>query len=291
MYRDYKDRSFGPMIEKVPILEDFIDISNQAHKRCALLSDTHPAITDHPASRIINPLMFHADGTSYSVRALSCLGQTLEAFALLRIRLEQFIVCSYLLHAEVEDGLLPFAQDIRRGGVRLLRFIRKDKEFYKVFESILGGKIDEIEREVKEREEKINPDFDYENDRLPKGWTQLSTHDLALHRDKKIPDSSSITQIKLKRLYDTLYRSSSIFVHSGSATIGNNFLTTLEVSGLKMLGPQQAYLLTNVMQCAQIDTIQCFEVLQFFGLDEAEFYSDLQDEYIELLSKELEFCE
>lgn len=284
MYRDYKDRSFGPLIEQFPELRKYVEISNRAHKQCARLSDANPQIVSQPANRIINSLMFQADGTSYSVRALTALGQSLEALALLRTRLEQLIVCSYLIHADVEDGLLPFAQDIRRSELRALNFLKSDEEFYQLIEALLSDKIQEVKREVIEQEQQIDPDFDYKNDKLPRKWTKMSTFDMALHRDRMVPEEHPMSKLNLQRYYQTTYRTGSIFVHSDSATVGSSFLTVKEISSQPQLGPPVAYIFTNLMQCAQFDIIQCYEALDFYGLDATSYYVGLQDEYEDLLA-------
>lgn len=283
-------QDYGPVVrdERFPDVSKLLWISEQAFQKCSQHVDAAPEKYASREGNVITILMHHAYNVSYSVRLLTTYVQLLEAHALLRTRLEQVIKCSYLLHVDPKDGLIPFMQDVGRVDHAMSQYVRRqDSDLYDLMIKIFPDKIEEARERAVEQEKQIDPDFDPEAGKIKEGWTDLNTYDMAKKRDGMISDDDPITGNKLQWYYLTLYKSACKFIHSGAACLTKNFITVRDTNRGLEVGPQITYLFTNLLQVAHLDILQCYEVMKYFGAEkEAETLVSLHEQYKEIVPLE-----
>lgn len=271
-------QTYGPLVDHLGDVSDFLWYSEQAFQAVDdVRLDTHER-TGTPADVVLRGLLFHAVNASYSVRLLTTWAQPTEGFALLRTRLEQTIVFSYLLHADPERGLLPYAQDVERTGHRTFQGLAADAELHGFMTTLFAEKAEHAARAAEDNEQRIDPDFDLAKDVLKRKWTPLSLYDMALHRDRLAADS--VIKISLRSLYLGLYKPACIVVHSEPGVLTDNFLVLNEMpDGSKQFGPPLASVLVNLLNLAVLDLVQTYEFLRWTGSPAQERLADL---YVQL---------
>lgn len=257
-YNDY-----GPLLKQVSELERFIKFSERAFEIYVKAIENNQHLALIPPQGIFNLLFFQSKNTSYSVRVLSTWGQPLEALALLRIRLEQAIISSYLFYEEYENGFgayIKFMSDLERSAAATLKKELNLNSFIKdmapEFYGLLKNKLDE-------HEDKYS-NFDFVNDKPKKKWTNKSIYELAKRRDELTPKDNMVKHISFEKYYQTLYKTASSIVHCDINALSNNFVTRTP-NGILM--PQIFFVYSSLMECAHLDIIQCYEQLNYFGID------------------------
>lgn len=267
-YNDY-----GALLKKDPVLERFIKISESALEIYVKAINNNPTLALTYPNGLFNLLFFQAKNTSYSVRLLCTWGQPLEALALLRIRLEQAIISSYLFYEDIESGFgayVRFLKDIEKDSAN---FLKKElnsfiKDVVPDFYGIIKEKLHEFDVKYK--------NFDFENDKPKKKWTNKSVYKLAKRRDELAPKEGMIKNISFEKYYQTLYKIGSRIVHCDVSALSKNFVTTAP-NGI--LTPQIFYIYSNLMECAHLDIIQCYEQLKFFGINKEKELHNLYKEF------------
>ena len=256
----FKQKYYGPLINQIPQLRKYLNYSEQAYVLSNRLGGQSEENWGSIESKLLSMMMYHALNTSLSIRLLTTHAQPLEAYALLRVRLEQLIVFSYIIHAEKEEGFNAFLQDIKRNEFRYAKAIKNiDPELFSVVERAFADKMEYATFQAYFNEKSIDPDFDWENDKLKRKWSPLNAFAMCQKRDKLVPQDDLILSIKLSRIYLSIYKSASIFVHSESGIVTENFISNLK--GRPM--PQNIYLFSNLVNLAQIDLIQTYEVINY----------------------------
>lgn len=263
---------YGPITGLASEIRDYLAISETAFIKCSELAGKDPGTFATPAGSILSILMYHALNTSYSTRLLTTYAQPLEGLALLRTRLEQVIVCSYLLHVEPVQGIQKFLADIGKVDYRVIKTIEKQSpQLMDLLRMILGNSIDDAAQQAKIAAERTDANFDLNSDKLQRKWTSLSAYDLAVHRDRQVGDDHPMKSLRLEWFYLGVYKLASIFVHSDTGVATNNFLSLADSPQGRGLSPPLPYVFSNLFQLAQLDVLQCYEVLHFLkrpGQDE-----------------------
>jgi hypothetical protein len=266
-------QSYGPILDSTPSIKHFLWISEQAFIRTAELIGNDAKDWNNPNARVIQALMYHALNTSLSIRILTTNAQTLEAFALLRMRLEQLIVSSYLLHSK--DGFDAFIADLSRVDYRAVNNLQKDQTLKSMVESFFGDRISNVTEKAIEAEKIKDPLFDTVTGQIKRKWTTLSTYDLAIARDKLISSDDSISSTKLGWFYISIYKTASILLHSDTGIITNNYL---DIAPDKLPAPQLGYFFLDLLNNAHFDIIQCYEIVKYFKKSDAYKVAELLSE-------------
>lgn len=253
--------TYGQLADAIPSLKDFLWVSEQSFIRTAEIIGADPKDWQSPEARALKLLMVHALNTSQSIRLLVTHGQPLEALALLRVRLEQLIVCSYLLNAPNEVGFKPFLADLGRINHRAIDNLTKDADLKRVIQSVTGIDESKARSEAINVEQYLDPNFDPASDRISRKWTDLSTFDLALHRDKYASQTDPITSLRFVWYYLGIYQNASIFIHSETGILTPNYLAS---DRNREPAPQPAYVLLDLTLLAQYDIVQCYEIVGRF---------------------------
>ena len=113
---------------------------------------------------------YQAKTTSFGLRLINSWAMSLPAFALTRIRLEQTIVCSYLLHEDESVGLGPFVQYIPVTHHQQAKAAIQDPDIARLLSKTnFSG----LEAEAIQAQEAITPGFSLEKDKFQRNWTKL----------------------------------------------------------------------------------------------------------------------
>lgn len=281
-------QQYGPLLQHVHELGDYLRFSEQAFILGSEVGGNRADDWGTLEGRVLQLLGLHALNTSYSVRLLTTYAQPIEAYALLRVRLEQVILCSYLIHAEPEKGIIPYTQDFGRVNYRSFQSLDQDPELRDLLTELMPWTIEDAKAQATQNERLIDPDFDLDKDKLKRKWTNLSLYDMALYRDKIVPQDEPPMSIKLTRFYLGLYKPASIIVHSDTGSLTENFLTLNPTkAGGKQLGPHIAYIFLNLINVAHLDLIQSYEVLHYLRKPEKRRIADLYARFKEHLAKDL----
>lgn len=275
--------NFGPHLEKSNI-KAFSDISQRA------FSIYHEKIT--PELMLNFPLPYHlfvrkiylAETTSFSIRLLSSWGISLQALALTRIRLEQTIVCSYLIHEDPQIGLEPFLNHV------------PINEYLNTFTAISDNSIatnltniDLTQLQIKaiKAQENFTPGFDINNDRFERKWTKLDLRAMAHRRDELTASRSKISSDSLERDYMSLYKLSSSIIHSDCSAFSFRYLDVFTINPGKqtVLLPLPSWPIISVAFTSHYDFIQVFEVLKLFEIDCENELKDLRKNWLASVKK------
>ena len=282
-------QQYGPLLDHINELGELLQFSEQAFIIGAEEGGNRAEDWGTVEGRVLQLLMLHALNTSYSVRLLTTYAQPIEAYALLRVRLEQVILCSYLIHSEPEKGFVPYAQDVGRVDYRSFQSLDQDPELRDLLAGLIPWKIEAAKAEAARNERMSDPDFDLDKDKLKRKWTGLSLYDMALHRDRVIPDGAPPMSTKLTRFYLGLYKPASIIVHSDTGSLTDNFLTLNPLpGGGKQLGPHIAYVFLNLINVVQLDLLQSYEILHFFDKPGKDRIANLHQRFVSYIAEALE---
>ena len=93
---------------------------------------------------------------------------------------------------------------------------------------------------------------------------------------------------KLTRLYLGLYKPASIIVHSDTGSLTDNFLTLNSLpGGGKQLGPHIAYVFLNLINVAQLDLLQSYEILHFLNKPGKKRITKLHERFVTYMADAL----
>jgi len=282
----YDNTGYGPILELLEKeLSPYIKITEKAYRYFIEAFSKKPYLLKTKNNLILHHLLSNAKNTSFSIRLLSTWGQPIEGYALLRIRLEQLIVSSYLINEKSEKGFEPFKKYYPVIEYSLLKGNDKNDNLKLALSRFLPGTGNRYDKRMKELQEQIEKCFDVQNDNYKRKWTNLNIIQLAEHRDKLVDNNDEISKIKLLDYYNTIYKIASSVVHSDIASISTNFIT-FDKHGI--LKPQDLYLFTNLITLSLFDIIQCFETAIFIKLDLNEKYLNLYNSYLNQIKSDYE---
>jgi len=280
----YDNSGYGPLLDLLEKeLSPYIKLSEKSFRFFIESISKKTYLLKSQDNRIINLLLNNAKNTSFSIRLLSTWGQPIEGFALLRIRLEQLIVSSYLINEEPAKGLEPFKKFHPVIEYSLLKANDKNDNLKLALSNIVPELANGYNTRMKEIQKNIEKCFEISDDTYKRKWTNLFINQLAEHRDKLINNNNEISKIKLLDYYNTIYKIASSIVHSDIASLSADFITT---DGKGMLKPQELYIFTNLITLVQFDIIQCYESAKYLKLNIDNKFVELNEEYLEQVKKD-----
>ena len=105
----YDNDGYGPILGILEReLAPFIKISEKSFRCFIEAISRKPYLLKNKYNFILHHLLSNAKNNIFSIRLLSTWGQPIEGYALLRIRLEQLIVASYLINEKPDKGIEAF---------------------------------------------------------------------------------------------------------------------------------------------------------------------------------------
>jgi hypothetical protein len=287
MLKNYKydNIGYGQVLEVLPEISPYIIFSEKSFRFFIEGISLNPSSLNVNNNFIFNLINNNSKNLSYSIRLLTTWGQINEAYILLRIRLEQLIVCSYLIHEKEEIGLLPFINFFPNIEYNLSKVFKNNDQLKEVLSTLFPELSNKASDRIKEITQLVENSFEFENGELKRKWTKLKVNQLAERRDKLINQKDLISSFLLANYYNTTYKLSSSLVHSDVASISSNFITT-NINGILL--PQTYYLFINLIQNAHFDIIQCYEISKRMKLNISDKYENLYKEYQLQIKKDLE---
>lgn len=121
-----KEPNFGPYSTWESV-EAFADLSNRAYCFFDQAVQESWELLSQPTHHLFLRMAYQSKTTSLGIRLNNSWALSLPALAMTRIRLEQTIVCSYLIYEEESIGLIPFVRYISIGQHKGLKAAMEDK--------------------------------------------------------------------------------------------------------------------------------------------------------------------
>ncbi len=270
-------KEYGEIVNRLPEIIPFIEISEDAFKIYVETININLLILEIENNYEFYKLLAQAKNNSYSIRLLCTWGQPIEALALLRVRLEQSIISSYLLYENPKEGIEAYRNYLPKAENKSIELFESlGAEEKKLFEQLMPDIFSMIKENIDVHKEKY-PDNDLEKNNPISKWTTKSIYKLAKRRDELAPKNDSISGISFEQYFKRLYHFASSIVHSDSVSTSEHVLTK-SPTGIMM--PQILYIFTDLMECAQLDIIQCYEQLEYFKIDKKKEFRELHQRYL-----------
>lgn len=271
--------NFGPYTSWQSVA-DFTEISERAFSIFNTYIKDNWSQLSRPVHHLFLRMAYQAETTSFSIRLSNSWALCLPAFASTRIRLEQLIVCSYLLHEDENVGLAPFVQYIPIGSHKGLRVAMEDpslaRELVKIVDMTLS------EAEAVKAQEALTPGFSLKNDKFQRAWTNLDLRSMAKRRDKLANSRHQNLKHSLEREYISIYKVGSSIVHADCSSLSYNFLDLFpSPPGQPVLMAVPSWAVIVTASTAHYDVLQCYEILEWLGISTADRYSQLMTDWLE----------
>lgn len=233
-----------------------------------------------PVEDLFRRMAYQAKTTSFGIRLLNSWGHFLPAFSLLRTRLEQTIVCSYLIHEEIEIGLKPFVKYLPITDHRLLKAAMADHAL--ASDLVRKFDADSFEQEATAAQADLTPGFTLVDGKFQRNWTSLDLRSMARRRDELALAKASIPMDRLEREYLSIYKVASSVVHGDCASLSYRFLGVFpSPSGGSVLMTIPSWGLIVAASLARYDLLQCSEVSEYIGCAIAGDYDHLRHQWNE----------
>lgn len=207
-----------------------------------------------------------AESTSSSVRMLVSSANLLPAIALARVRLEQIVVTSYLIHEEADVALTPY---LKHYPIDAYRSNKGAIEVPDLAKHLAPAAHEATYRAAQAAKAAIDQNFDGTDAMLNRSkWTKLDLLSMARRRDVLTKGAKGPSAFPLELSYASFYRDFSSVVHTSSMGISPDFVTVEFSSGgrykFRPLGIWADYL---TMTLASWDILNVFELLKAMEID------------------------
>lgn len=278
-----KQPNYGP-IANIEEISNFAKLSNEAFELFDELVNKNWATLNRPTHHLFIRIIYQAKTTSFAINLNNSWVLILPAFSLLRVRLEQLIVCSYLVHEDEEIGLLPFVRHTSIREYINLRTAMEDEAIKDKLAHLIDFNRSE-DAAIKDQEE-LTPGFKVENDKFSRDWTKLDLRSMAKRRDVLSAKANLTLDKKLELSYITLYRVASSLIHADCSSLSTSFLNLFSVPGGKpVLMPVPSWASIVAANSARYDIIQCCEVLNYLGIPVMQEYKSMLQSWDVIRSK------
>jgi hypothetical protein len=241
----------GPYVKWVA---GYLDISAKAFSLIEHLKRPEASDYDSLSSEVFFDLSVIAEATSICVRFAVSHSLQVPAFALTRVRLEQCIVSSFLIHAPEEEGIRRYLDHLP---IQMYDVAKKRESQFGS-----GAVTASLERRAREAQQVLGPRGEFKEGRFERTWSRLKLWEMAKQRDALAKNTSPLPW-PLEDEYWSLYPLTSLFVHGASETVvelGN--LHEPELGSGKhypYMVPRRAREIMRAV--AKLDLIQAYETL------------------------------
>jgi len=188
-------KEYGELTNSISGIVPFIEISEEAFRIYIETMNDNLPILEFGNNYEFYKMLAQAKNNSYSIRLLCTWGQPIEALALLRIRLEQSIIASYLLYENPKEGIEAYKNylpNAEKQSIQLYESLGTNED--KLFKELMPDLYSIIKEKIEEHKEKY-PDSDLESNNPRNKWTNKSIYKLAKRRDELAPMENSIIGI------------------------------------------------------------------------------------------------
>jgi uncharacterized protein DUF5677 len=210
-------------------------------------------------------LVENGQRTSEAVQLLRQSGFYVHAIGLLRMRLEEVIICSYLIHEPSDEVAERYFTYGPVGTYLTAKKVLDDP--YLASLVIPPSDLSAMHLQAADIERSFNPGFDMEGGKFSPKWTALDLYAMALRRDGLAEGKYSLVlPLKLAPLYNSFYKTGSAVLHVDASILSTPFVGQLV--GLDGVA-RDASRFWNMMipgMLVAYDQFQCMEVLSFLLL-------------------------
>jgi hypothetical protein len=274
--------NFGPYAQWENVAA-FSELSEKAFTLFDGLVNDNWSLLSRPVHHLFLRIAYQAKTTSLAIRVNNSWALSLPAFALTRVRLEQTIICSYLIHEEEPIGLSPFVEYIPIGNYKATKTVLEDAS---LAEHLSHVDLSVMETVATESQKKFTPSFSLMNDKFERSWTKLDLRSMAKRRDLLVNRSSSVLKQSLEREYITIYKEASSIVHADCSSLSFAFLDLFKSpSGQPVLMAVPSWALIVSATTSHYDILQCYEVLSWIGIEAGQEYQDLMGQWTKARDK------
>lgn len=202
-----------------------------------------------------------AESTSLGLRLLASWGLHLPAIAIARVRLEQLITCSYLIHEPDPRVLDKYARFAAVTELRAAEAIQSEPSLAPFSHSQLN--MDEL------RSKAAAALGAAASKKPPKKWTSLDLRSMAQKRDKlAFASDFKLAKVPLAALYTGLYTSGSGVAHADPVTLQQPFRGELSsANGSLRISASEFWARALSGYLVACDLTQCYEVLRWYGIE------------------------
>ncbi|MFB0534535.1 MAG: DUF5677 domain-containing protein [Anaerolineae bacterium] len=224
-----------------------------------------------PVHHLFIRMAYQAKSTSLAVRLNTSWALLLPAFALTRVRLEQTIVSSYLMHEDESIGLEAFVRFLPIGEYKGLQAAMEDQALAKELARIVD--LQESQATAAGAQDWFTPGFSLENDRFERSWTKLNLRSMAKRRDSLVRGKGFAFGENLERSYVSIYKTASSVIHADCSSLAHGYLNLYSSpSGQLVLMPVPTWAIISTSCTACYDIIQCYEILNWLGIAVSDTY-------------------
>jgi hypothetical protein len=257
------DPIYGPLYAD-PTFSGFFDISAEAFG----VYSTAMANADcrDPLVFLYSRFGYLAENTSWSARLLVSWDAPLPAIALGRVRLEQIVVCSYLIHEDTDAALTPYLMHYPIDSYKSNKEAIKNAQLKHFLSEDAHDATFQAAFAAKQR---IDATFDGSISSLNRSkWTELDLLSMAKRRDMLTKDTKNISRYPLELSYLSFYRDFSSMVHSGSLSISPEFVALAHTEdGHWQIAANPIWPQYLMMTLSTWDILHVFELLSAMEID------------------------
>ncbi len=215
------------------------------------------------------------ESTTRAITTLLAQDQHLPAIALVRVRLEQLIVASYLVHEQPEVGLKPYAAFVPITEYQVSKAVLAEPFLAPHVQGRI--QVDDLRAKAFAAQLDINPGFDIKDGKLQAKWTPLDLYSMAVKRDTLVDKATFVISrhFPLAGLYTSFYKAASSVVHADASALASPFRGTLKSDDRTLeIDAATFWRLLLPALVMTYDLIQCYEGLRWTGLNcDREFLS------------------
>lgn len=257
--------NFGPYSEWDSV-NVFSEISQNAHSLFDQVIVENWSQVTQPVDHLFLRMAYKAKTTSLAIRLINSWALNLPAIALTRVRLEQLIVCSYLIHEDQTSGLERFVKHIPIGHYNAAKAAMSDPT---IADKLTALNLESMREEARRAQLNLSNEPSHNEDRFERKWTQLDLRAMAKRRDVIVIDSAYVLKQSLEREYVTIYKQASSVVHAECSSLSYAYLDFFRSpSGTPVLMAVPSWALIVAATTAHYDVLQCYEILKFLNVPE-----------------------
>lgn len=275
-----KGPNFGPYNQ-----QDEVQAFYKISKKAFAIFDNAIALNWESLSRPLHHLFirmsYQAKSTSMAIGLINSWALNLQAIALLRTRLEQIIVCSYLIYEDEDKGLRRFVIYVPIQDQKNIAAAMESSDLRKELQGIIDPSLSMANAE--EAQEALSPGISLDNGKFQRKWTDLDLRSMAKRRDNLAANKKgAFNGHSLEREYLSIYKVSSSVVHADCASLSYRFLDLIpSPSGKKVLMALPAWAPIVAAATAHYDLLQCYEIQSWLKTDFLDEYESLLNDWKE----------
>ena len=267
-------KHLGNIFDK-EIVKDFYEISFKIDELISNVVTTVYNFESNPYDYVMKEFLKYSFETSESLRLILSHGFIRPSYALLRVRLEQMIVSSYLIHSDKKEGLDNF---ILHSGISLYKNYKSTasysdftKETLDQLLSAMGITETQYKDSANLAQKEKRPDFNPDTDKFDRDWTSLDLLSMAKKRDKLFSESDDLFSTPIEHYYTSIYKGGNSVIHSDVLIMSSSFFPFMNSFWYKNLALNNSY----------FDLVQGYEISKFLDIDLEKEFSELDKEYFE----------